>query len=97
MIAGLASMLGIGSSHTEISDDEASGFGSESEVGPEPTSVKEKQEKKGKTNTKAEEQDEALMVESDNEDEEDEELGDEECVAAKSGTICTNESRIDIL
>lgn len=91
--------MGIGSSHTEIPEDEASEFGSESDVAPEPEPVKVKAEKKGKTNTKIEEpeQEESLMVESENNmEEEDEELGDEEYVPVNGGRIQTNECTLDM-
>jgi hypothetical protein len=99
IIAGIASILGIGSSHTEISEDEAFEFDSESEVAPEPESVKVKQEKKGKTKTKIEEpeQEESLMVESENNmEEEDEELGDEEYVPVNGGRIWINKYALDM-
>lgn len=95
-MAGIASMLGIGSSRTEISDDEASDYGSESaEDVPAPEPVKVKQEKKGKAKAKVEEPEpeESLMVESEHNDEEDEEIGEDEYVLAfylylKSANIC---------
>lgn len=79
-MAGIASIFGVGSSRTEISDDEASDFGSEVEPAPEP--VKLKQEKKGKNQIEEPEPEESLMVESDDnkEGDEDEEIGEDEYV-----------------
>jgi len=72
----------------QISDDEASDFGSEAEV-PEPVSAKVEQEKKGKAKPKAEEpehvEEESLMVDSgrEEEDEDDEDLPEDEYVVEK--------------
>lgn len=91
--------MGIGSSHTEISEDEASEFGSESELAPEPEPVKTKQEKKGKAKSKVEEpaQEESLMVESESAMEDDEdELDDEEYVLVHDGRIWTNRCVLDM-
>lgn len=68
--------MGIGSSHTEISEDEASDF--DNEVAPEP--VKVKAEKKAKS-PKEEEPEDKLMVESESGmEEDDDEVGEDEYV-----------------
>lgn len=77
----------------QISDNEASDFGSEIESAPEPVQVQQevkvKAEKKGKAKAKAEEpepvQEESLMVESDKGEAEDEEedVGEDEYVVEK--------------
>jgi hypothetical protein len=78
-ISGIASMLGIGSSQAEITDDEASDV---SNASPAPATIK--QEKKGKEKPKVvEEVEESLMVESEkeeDEDDDDEPVGPDECV-----------------
>jgi hypothetical protein len=87
---GIASFFGIGSSRTEISDEEASDFGSEVQSAPEPVKVQQevkvKAEKKGKAKTEVEEpepaEEESLMVESDKgeEEDEDDQVGEDEYV-----------------
>lgn len=95
-MSGIASMLGIGSSQAELSEDEASDV---SEVAtPAPTVKQEKKVKEpAKPKEKAkpkmvqkqpekekEEEEESLMVESDkdeDEDEDDDEVGPDECVS----------------
>ena len=87
-MAGITSLLGIGSSRTEISDDEASDVSAEYEApAPVKQAIKPEKkevdsEKKGKATPKAEEN-ESLMVESvkdGEEEDDDEEVGEDECV-----------------
>jgi len=81
-MAGIKSVLGIRSSYTEISDDEASDVSAE--YSPAPTKPEKKEansEKKGEA-AKVEEA-ESLMVESeqDGEEDDDDEFGPDECVS----------------
>jgi hypothetical protein len=80
-IFGIASMLGIGSSQAEITDDEASDV---SEASPAPATIKRKKKGKEKVKPKVvEEVEESLMVESEkeeDEDDDDEPVGPDECV-----------------
>jgi hypothetical protein len=88
MMSGIASLLGIGSSQAEITDDEASdvSFSGDEVLTPAPATIK--QERKGKEKEKenpkatiVEEQEEGLRVESENEeDDDDDEVGPDECV-----------------
>jgi hypothetical protein len=84
MMAGITSLLGIRSSYTEISDDEASDVSAEYSPAPAKPEKKEvNSEKKGRA-SKVEEN-ESLMVESEKDGEEeddDEEVGEDECVHA---------------
>jgi len=78
-MAGIASLFGIGSSRTEISDDEASDISAGEEV-----VIPVRQEKNGKAIEKAPAvEEESLRVESEKEEDEedDEEVGEDEFVA----------------
>jgi len=86
MMSGIASMLGIGSSQAEITDDEASDV---SDATPAPATIKQEKKalKEVKPKEKAQpkvvtEEEESLMVESvkDDEDEDDDEVGPDEFV-----------------
>jgi chromobox protein 1 len=95
MMSGIASILGIGSSQAEISDDEASDVSVSGEEIAAPLPARTKEEKKGKDKAKSkvvEEKEESLMVESEkdeDEEDDDEEVGPDECVAYKRRTkVC---------
>lgn len=96
MMSGIASLLGIGSSQAEISDDEASDLSVSGEEVAAPLPARTKEEKKGKEKAKpevVEEKEESLMVESDKdedeEDDDDDEVGPDECVTRRRrANIC---------
>jgi hypothetical protein len=96
MMAGITSLLGIRSSYTEISDDEASDISAESSPAPTKPETKEvNSEKKGKA-SKVEEA-ESLMVESvkDGEDDDDS-VGPDECVSTTYVEIPAHSYGIDM-
>jgi hypothetical protein len=96
MMAGIKSVLGIRSSYTEISDDEASDVSAE--YSPAPTKPEKKEansDEKGKA-SKVEEA-ESLMVESEQDGEEDDdEVGPDECVSATYVEILAHNYGIDM-
>jgi hypothetical protein len=97
MMAGITSLLGIRSSYTEISDDEASDVSAE--YSPAPTKPEKKEVNSGEEGkTSKVEEAESLMVESgqDGEEDDDDEVGPDECVSTTYGEILAHNYGIDM-
>jgi hypothetical protein len=98
MMAGITSLLGIRSSYTEISDDEASDVSAE--YSPAPTKPEKQEvnsEKKGKASKVGEA--DSLMVESEKNEEEDDDdsVGPDECVSTANVEILAHSYGVDML